>query len=463
MSITQLLQIGRRGMLTYKAAMNTVGQNVANVNTEGYTRRQLNVHSDSVISKGIIMRPSPNQATGTGVSIQSYERVRDRLLQHAVWESHTALGGAEEEQRLLGALEGVFPPGEASLTNQLNDFWNAWSTLANHPTDSGVRVALRGQATQLTDTFHRLSEDISGLQEEARATLGSSVNEVNGLLQQIADINVNAESSRIQGAPDLVGEDERDQLVKKLAEFGPVQVHEDPYKGFSVALNGMTVVEGKNVLGLELDTSGAQPQVVFKDTNVAYSATQGNDGKLGALVRTVNTTLPDAQAALDTLTNELVTEVNTLHSAGYGLDGATGRDFFDPSSLSAGTIQLSAAVQADSGVIAASGDATAQGDSTVALDIAGLRTQDLLNGGTETTEEFAVNLVTSIGSNLERVTSAAQGQAAIFDHLEALEKGVSGVSLDEEITNLIKFQQAFAASARIIETAQQMMDTILAI
>ncbi len=463
MSINQLIEISRRSFRTLDAAMNTVSQNIANVNTEGYTRRRVIMQADSLASPGIIMRTPLGAATGAGVSIQTYERVRDGLLAAAGWDARTSLGAAQEDQRLLGALEGIFPVGEGSINDQLNGFWNAWADLADHPTDNGVRLALRSKASGLVSTLNRTGEALSLLQEGTEAVLAVGVDEINKTLREIGELNETIQAARYTGSPDLVAEDRRDYLIKDLAASGPVRMQDDAKTGYTVSFNGMTVVQGGDVFEMNLDTSGATPRVFYGDTTVEYNATAGDGGQLGAWLRMLNQTLPDTRQALDDVAAALVTEVNTLHSPGYGLDGGTGRDFFDPGALTTGSIRLSNDVLADSRAIAASGDPTALGDSAVALDIANLRTQPVLNGGTETIETFATNLVAGIGASVQQASLQAVGQTAVLDHLTGMEQGVSGVSLDEEMTNLIQYQQAFAASARVLNTAQQMFDTLLAL
>ena len=461
MGINHLIEISRRSLQAFNGAMNTTSQNIANANTPGFSRRRVTLQADSLVSPGVIMQTPRNTATGAGVSIQSYERVRDGLLAAAGWDAHASLGAAQEDQRLLGALEGIFPFGEGSLGNQLNDFWNAWNDLADNPTDNGVRLALRGKASGLISTFNRTDEALALLEESTVSVLGAGIEEMNTKLSEIGELNKGIQAARNAGSPDLAAEDKRDQLVKELAAYAPVRAQEDPETGYTVTINGMTVVQGDKVFGMDLDTSGPSPRVFFGDTSVEYNAPAGDDGKLGAWLRMINQTLPDVRQDLDAMANALVTEVNALHSAGYGLDGATGRDFFDAAMLSAGSISLSADVAADSQAIAASGDPAAQGDNAVALGIAGLRTQPLI--GSDSIEAFATNLVTGIGAKAEQASLQAVGHAAVVDHLTGMERGVSGVSLDEEMTNLIQYQQAFAASARILDTAQQMFDTLLAL
>jgi len=463
MSINQLIDIGRRSFRALSGAMNTVSQNVANANTEGYTRRRLMLQADSLTSSGLIIYTPHGTATGTGVSVQSYERVRDGLLTAAAWDAQTALGAAQEDQRLLGSLEGIFPAGAGSLGNQLNDFWNAWTDLADRPTDNAARLALRSTAQGLASTLNRTDEALSFLEAGTTAALTSGVETVNASLREIGELNARIQAARQSGSPDLVAEDRRDQLVKELSAFAPVRVQDDDKTGYSISIDGMQVVQREHVVEFDLDTSGPTPRLFYGDSQVEYTAASGDDGKLGATLRMVGQTLPNTRQALDDLTAALVTEVNALHTTGYGTDGGTGRDFFEPGALAAGSIRLSADVLGDIQTIAASGDPTAQGDNAVALGIAGLRTRALLNGGTDTIEDFATNLVAGVGADLHKASTRAAGQAAVVDHLIGLEKGVSGVSLDEEMTNLIQYQQAFAATARVIDTAQVMMDTLLAL
>ena len=463
MGINQLIESSRRSFRVFDGAMNTVSQNIANVNTPGFTRRRVMMRADSLASQGVIMRTPQHMATGAGVSMQAYERVRDTLLTSAEWDAHASLGAAQEDQRLLGALEGIFPVGEGSLDSGLNDFWNAWSDLADNPTDNGVRLALREKASAVVSTLNRTDEALLLLQEGTEAVLAVGIDEINTRLSEIGDLNKRIQAARYAGSPDLAAEDRRDLLVKELSAYAPVKAVDDAETGYSVSINGMAAVEGERTFPLELDTSGPIPRVFYGDTTVEYNAPAGDDGQLGSWLRMLHDTLPNTRQSLDDIASTLVTEVNALHSAGYGLDGGTGRDFFDSTALSAGQIRLSADVLADSQAIAASGNPAAAGDSTVALDIAGLRTQLVMGGGTETIEEFATNLVANIGSGVHRASLKAVGQAAVVDHLAAMSQGISGVSLDEEMTNLIEYQQAFAASARVLDTAQQMFDTLLAL
>ncbi len=449
MSIQNLYRLSRRSFGVFSAQMNVAGQNVANAGTPGYSRRRLMVAPVGPPRGGVQMRPA--FAVGGGVSAQSLERVRDGLLASASGDARTGLGGADEETRLLSALEGTFGVGSgASLQDVMGGFWNAWSDLANNPTDTGVRTTLLSQAETVADTVGDLDANLARLAGETQTALGQSVGEVNGLLDEIAALNTQISAASAAGSPDLAAEDRRDAAVAELAAFVPVEVSSDG-NGYTVTIDGMVAVQGDEARGLTLDTPTGGPAAVrFEGTTVAFAS---SEGQVGAQLRTLNDTIPATRAALDEFAAALVTQVNDAHAAGFGLDGSTGLNFFDPAGLTAGSVRLSDDLD-DPAKIAASGALGEPGNSDVALALAGLRTGF---------DEQVVDLVSGVGAKLRAAKTAANGHFAVVSHLDAMQRGVSGVSLDEEMTNLLEAQHAYAAAARLLTTADEMMQTILAL
>ncbi len=451
MSLKLLLEISRRSFRAANAGMNTVAQNVANANTDGYSRRRVTLKPNSLSSPGLYTQLPIGSATGAGVTVERYQRMRDQLLDDAVWRANTGRGGAGEEARLLSALEGIFAPGSGhALPDVLDTFWTGWGDLANNPTDVGVRTTVLHRADTLADTFHHLASGIERLSTDTRSALRAGVEAVNSRLQKIADLNATIREARYAGSPDLAAADARDRLVRELSAYAPVRVDRDD-NGYTLTISGMAVVQGTEVtsLGYAARTSSSPATVRFGDSDVAFNAEAG--GKPGAWPRTVNEPLPGVRAELDALAKNLVEDVNAAHAAGYDLDDDTGLPFFDPAGITASTISVAVTEPED---IAASGAAGQFGDNTQALAIADLRTGF---------DEAAIDLMAGIGAQVKQASARAEAQAAVVAHAEGMARGVRGVSLDEEMTNLIEYQQAFAASARVLSTAQQMMDTLLAI
>lgn len=472
MSINQLIHTARSSLLAYQAAMNTVGQNVANAESEGYSRRLLTLSAQNVAPLGRLTRGTTQSPSGTGVNVQSYERMRDAMLDRSSWHANGFMGASEEEHRVAAALESIFSvQTEGSLSNQLQHFWNAWSDLADNPSDNGVRLALQSRGAALTGTMNRLADDISHLQAESERVLHQHVDDVNKMLAEIAELNGKVSRGQALKRPDLVSEDRRDFLVNKLTEMGTFRVHEQENGAYSISLDGMNVVSDQYPQSLNVDLSGGTPDVKIAGTDVSLRVPAEGGGKLAGLIRTLKSTLPNTLAALDGIAETMVKEVNAVHTAGFDLDGNTNVDFFHYAAgppeqgVKAGSIRLSAVVQADSrAIVASQGDpSTGVHDSTIANGVLALRESLLMSGGTETVETFAINTVSGVGVVAERAGNLYESHAAFANHVQSMSEGVSGVSLEEEMTNLIEFQQAFAAAARVLGTAEEMMDTLLAL
>lgn len=475
MSLNNLFELSRRSFRALDAAMNVTGQNVANINTEGYSRRRIVLTAESPAIGSLHTTIRPQVSVGAGVSVAVYERIRDGLLDKASWEAQGTLGFASEEHRIISTLEGLFPAsGPGSLGTLLSDFWDQWSNVANNPTDNGVRLALRGAAETLATSLNRMEADIRALEGQTATDLANGVARTNDLLKEIASLNASIATARNAGTPDLEAEDRRDTLVKELGAFAPIRVAQDANAGYTISINGMTVVQQDKAVLLNLDATGALPALTFSGTGVAFPAGGTSSGKIGAWLHTLSETLPDTRAQLDQLARAIVTEVNALHTARYDDTGAPvtpdAPGFFHYSidglgneiGVTAGSIRLSDEVKADASIIGTPGFYTASGDD-IALAISALRGTGLTGLGGETVEHFAINIMSGIGAQVQRASAQAESQAAVVSHLESMAVGVSGVSLEEEMTKMIQFQQAFAASARVLNTVDEMMQTLLAI
>lgn len=456
MSLNGLFQTSSRSLRVLEGAIQTAGQNIANAGTEGYSRQRLTLRADSVITQGVHSRTPYGTVTGVGVSVQNYERVRDGLLERAVNDAHTDLGAAEEEVRTGSALEGLLATGTAgSLTESVASFWDAWNDAANAPADQSVRGVLLDRADALAGAFHRHDDGLTTLAGETRTALADGVDAFNALTTKLADLNDRVATARAGGVPDLAAEDDRDLAVKELAALAPVRVAAEMDGTYTVTVQGMSVVQGSEASALAHAGPPDQPAdaVVLADTDVALRPGAEGGGKLSAWLRTLNDHIPETRAGLDALAAQVAGSVNAAHSAGYGLDGGTGRDFFDAAGTTAASFGRDAGMDAPDKV-ALAGAADSPGDATVALALADLRPG---------IERDAAAIAGRAGQRLQGAAGRADAATALAGHFEGLAEGVSGVSLDEEMTNLIEYQQAYAASARVLTTAQSMFDTLLAI
>jgi flagellar hook-associated protein 1 FlgK len=446
-SLNSLFEISQRSFRALNAKMNATGQNIANANTEGYSRRRTTLAAQNTVSPGLYTPPSTPNAPGSGPRVTAYERMRDRMLDEAAAEAQTGQGGAREEARLLSVLEGALAPDtDSGLSASLEDFFGGMNDLANAPTDQGVRSTVLSKADGLTNAFNRLDQRLGSLRTDTESALASSVDKANGLLDDVAALNKKISEARAGGTPDLAAKDQRDRLVSKLSSLMPVEVQPDAAAGYTLSVDGMQVVQGPDTTRLQ------QPDpttVEFGKSGVAFAPGDTNGGELGAQLRTLNETLPEVQARLDGLAEDVVTEVNALHETGFDQNGNTGTPFFDPTKTTAGSMER--AVDAPE-AIAAYGAADAPGNTAPAQQMAAL---------SESLTPKAIDLSASVGSKVQQAAAREEAQAATAAHLQSMAEGVSGVSLDEEMSTLIEQQQQFAASARVLSTAQEITSTLL--
>ncbi|NNE70161.1 MAG: flagellar hook-associated protein FlgK [Rhodothermales bacterium] len=461
MGLNLLLDISRQSFRALDAAMNVASQNVANAETEGYHRRRVELTAIEMSPRGILGSGTIGPSAG-GVQVSSYQRMRDAMLDHARWEARGGLNYANEQERIMSTVESLFPSGPSSLSQTVEQFFNGWADLSDHPTDNSVRLALLGRAETLAARMHTLDTGLDRMATETKFALNDRVDEANLLIDRVAQLNVTVAHARRSGNPDMGSEDALGVSLERLSELVPARFEAQDDGSTSVYIGGMRVVQLAETVPLTLDNTGTTPVLTFGDTNVNFP-TGTDSGIIGALLGPSLSGVADARDKLNALAESIVTEVNALHSAGYGTDGGTGRDFFDPTGVSAGTIAVSSDVSGSPTAIAASSSADATGDNTNALDIHDLRFSQVMGSGTQTITDYAVDIATSVGSSVAAARARSVGAESTVAGLDALAKGVSSVSIDEEMVSLIQLQQAYAASARLLSVAEDMFSTLLAI
>ncbi|MCS7156074.1 MAG: flagellar hook-associated protein FlgK [Bacteroidota bacterium] len=454
--INNLLELSKRALLAYQGAMNTVGHNVANAQTPGYSRQRVDLRATGV--------QEGRWYLGLGVRLEAVERVRDRFLEAQILEQTARWGRFEGQRALLDRIESLFVlHSEGSLEAALSRFWSAWSDLAQQPEAMAARLAVREAALSLQHSFRTYARHLNGVREQAAEQVQEAIARVNELLRQIASLNAREYASRLQGVVDNTTLDERDRLVRELARYLEVSTQLDPETGMlRLFTGGLWLVEADKAESLELSLDSTTGTFSLRLRQHQLEL-QPRQGELAGLRELLNAFLPELRARLDALAQGLVSTVNVLHASGYTLDNQTGILFFDPAGTTAATIQLNSAVLADPSRIAASDQPNEPGNNAVARAIAGLRTQKLFQAGTQTPGEFAVSLQALVGARARETRAQAEQQQAILEHLNTVQDSISGVSLDEEMTHLIRYQQAYAASAKVLRTVQEMLETLLSL
>lgn len=464
MPISRLHYIGRNALFASKAAMNTTGENIANVNSEGYSRRRVMVSPDMASVAGYPL----GRSYGNGVTVSAYERARDGLIGRSAMEATSAYSYSQEQYRVLGTIESLFPSGTGSLENVVATFWDAWSDLASNPADNGVRESVRAAGETLATTLNHVSTELNRYAKDVEVELKTHVDRVNELLQEVGRLNEGIRYAEAAGSRDLMAMDERDRILRELSDLVPLQIAETPNEGIRVSVRGHTLVEDGHVKTLRLDTSATTPKLYLSGTNVDVDVSGA--GRVGALIDVRGNTIPDLQASLDKVAEGFVKEVNAVHANRHDEDGVPvlppAPNFFyyeagpPEHGISAADIRISDEIRADATLVGSPGYFTADGEE-IAFAIEGLRGKSFAATDNDSTENFIINMKSRLGASIQGANARASSRAATLDHLTAMERGVSGVSLDEELAKLIQYQQSYAASARVLTAAEEMVDILM--
>ncbi len=449
------LELGKRALATHQLWLNTIGHNVANVNTPGYSRQRVTTSTST---------PEEHRAgmIGTGVNATAIRNVRDLFLNKQFRDENKNLGQWASQEKMLTRVEGIFmEPSSDSLGGLMEKFWTGWMDLGNNPESIAARTALKEQANLLTTGFHRRYDQLAELQKSIDIDVELIVNKVNSITDEIASLNKQISRAELGGifANDL--RDRRGLMIDQLSQFIDVNTADQANGATLVYVGALMIVDDSDAIHLDTrDLAGKS----FVTSEVVWEGTtkkvQNYNGELKGLMEMRDKTIPQYMNDLDVLAETLVTKVNSVHSLGYDLNNTTNIDFFDANFLSAGNLRLSQDVTNNVTRIAAS-QSGAVGDNSNAQAIADLRKSLFMTRGTATMEEFYNTIVGQVGIDTNKAIQLRESHTLLVEQLENARQSVQGVSLDEEMTQMIKYQHAFDAAARVITTVDQALETVI--
>lgn len=452
-----IMSIAGQALLTQQQAISVTSHNIANVNTPGYSRQRLKMTTNTPADSAV-------GPMGTGVSGETIERIYDRYLSAQLINESQALGRWDTQKGAVEMVEVIFNEVDGSgLSQAMSKFWDAWQSLANNPDGTTERQILVTASQVLATTFNQLNSDLSQNQQNLDLAIQGTVADINRLSQQIADLNEKIISSEAGSFSANDYRDQRELLLRELSELIDINTFEDATGAVSVLVaNGRPLVSSGQFwqLSTETNVAGFQDIVWVDDTgNAPNIPADISGGRLKGYLDVRDGVIDGYINRLDTLAQTLMTDVNTLHQNGFDLDGLGGEVFFI--GTAANDMEVNPNIVGDLDLIAAASDAlTVPGDSRQAIEIANLQYQ-LTMGGTQSYNDYYSAIVRDVGNEVLKSGASYNHQSDMMAQLENQRESVSGVSLDEEMINLLKFQNAYAAAAKLIRTADEMMQTIL--
>jgi flagellar hook-associated protein 1 FlgK len=468
-SSVNMFNIGKSGLMVSKQSMTTTGHNIANVNTEGYSRQNVDQTAGPVIPDGRL-------TFGTGAWSKAVTRVSDEYLERRIQGEHKNFANVEEKDLYLQQTEQVFNESNNDGLNRLaTRFFNEFRKLSTDPSNTAIRASVRESSVQLASDVNRMDRELKEVGKNIDTRLEGYVRDVNALSHEVRDLNIMIEKAEMGGgsAPDL--HDKRDLALKKLGAMADISTNRDNNGRVTVTLAGkVAIVVGENVTDLEVQRTPPDEKTGKKEGSLDIFVREPvptkltdkiKTGRLGGLLEVRDKDVAAAQDRINNIAYLISKEVNGLHRQGFGLDGQAGRDFFkEPASVAdaAEQMQLSDDVKDNLDAIAAAKDPSAQSDNRMAVAISGLGDVKGVAGDTNSSILDSYN---SMVSELAVKTAATKRslvfQKDVLTQLENVREGLVGVNLDEETANLVRFQHAYAANAKVLSVADELMQTVL--
>lgn len=467
MSMSPLLDIGNTALTAQRIALQVTSENIANVNTPGYSRQSAT------------LTPGPTYVThghafGSGVMVSGIERSYDGFIQRQLLAANASSGQAAVTDSALQMVQPLFNDlSTGVLGSSLQNFFSAWQDLTANPQGVPERQAVLSKAENLLDDFHRTSRSLTDIKHNMNQSLEGLTSDINDALKQVASLNIEIKQVEALGGNANELRDQRDLFIRDLSQKVGVVAAEQSDGTITVTLpppNGQKLVEQENAATFSLQTNAVSGYYDVMLTPVgaamvnATSFVGGADntqGAIGGMLQIRDVVVNKYLADLDEFATALASQVNSAHAAGFDLSGTDGVDFFNASTTAAG---LELNITSGGQIAAADTDPLVggTGNNKNAQTIAGLYSQPLaMSSGNMTLAAFYNSLVGKVGVDVQQAGRADVQSKAIINQLTNLRESVSGVSLDEELVNLSKFQKAYEGAAKLINVGTEMMDTVL--
>lgn len=456
------LYTGASGIYTSQTAVQVTGNNIANAGTTGYSRQIADVTSTTPLTQGGL-------TYGTGSAVDAIDRASDGFITKQLVAQSATYGEYEAASTPLGDVEQILAISDASISSDIDSFFDAWEQLSTNPSGTAERQQVLQEGTDLAEHFQQIDQQLTDVVESINTSIDSSVPELNDQLQQIATLNQSIMQTELAGGDANTLRDERDLLVQQASETCGATTSTDSNGMVCLQLhNGLPLVTGNVASSFATAKVDGLTQISLTSSNTSFALDQEDfGGVLKGLLSVRDVTIPQVQSDIDRLAYTIASEVNTLISANGGIDqnGNPATDLFtlvvptnplaDPWDGAAASI----AISFDDLALIAAGTTGTAADNSLCLDIAALREATSSNGATYTEEyaRIAAKAGLLVNNNEQRLSASSD----MLDELNAKRDSVSGVSTDEEMVLLIQYQAGYEAASNYISVVKEMLDTLL--
>lgn len=461
-----MLDIGRRAMALNQTAIQTTSHNITNKSTEGYSRQKVDFKTNPSVDEG-------RYQLGTGVRLANISRINNPWIEKQLETENSNYSHLDQKSQALSRLETALNEQSVKgINDAMTSFFNSFRELANSPESAVMRTQVREAGINLIKTFQEAHRQISHVTKDMNSDIEYTMTEVNSLAKEIAKTNEKIQQVEISGRDSANDErDHRDALLKKLSEKVDVHYAEDSKTGMVNVTVGQSVILVAGTTFSQLKTGESE----MNKTQILHELSAGGSvvditehfkrGKVGAALEVRDVTTQNMVNGLEELAFNIAYEVNRAHREGFDRQNMAGQNFFEMKDssqpFSINNFQVSDEILKDVSRIAAASKPNAPGDNTVANVIHNLQSRPLMGDGKYNFDDFYNAKVNEIGILTQRANSEFENQKNTLEQLQNIRESISGVSIDEEAAKLIEYQKSYEASARLIKTADEMLDTIL--
>ena len=446
----QGIETASRALQSFQQSLDTTSNNIANVNSPSYSRQVVNLQATPSYISG-------NLSIGSGVNVTQINRIRDAMLQNRQQDAYSQQGQAEGSLSNLEKVQSMFLDASGSgISNSLSNFFNSWSALGSNPTSAAnlqqVQSAGRTLASQISGTYSQLKD-----QSTSQTTqINQTISDIQTLAGKIDTLNsqIRKETAGGTSANDLL--DQRDQAISDLSKLVNVTTHQTSDGSITVAVGSFTLVDQVGAKQFPNSFNAASSTVTNSVGSWGISS-----GKLKGLFDNANQTA-GYMSQLDNLANTLRTQVNSISTAGFTSAGTTGVQFFNDSNPQTGAIDfaLSAAVDSSASNVVV-GNSSAAGDGSAALALSNLQNTQLAGLGNQTFGGYYNTLVSTIGRDTNVAQNNVDTANGLSEQVDSQVQSTSGVNIDDEMSNMLKFQRSYQAAAKVLNTMDQVTSDLI--
>ncbi|MGE5399252.1 MAG: flagellar hook-associated protein FlgK [Ignavibacteriales bacterium] len=448
MSISRVFDIAGRSLSVYQRALDVTSHNIVNANNPDYARQKVIFGSErsETVRGGEI---------GAGVKIDDVTRIKNYMTETQIRSYNQKYSDTDKRSSVLGQVESLFSePSDLGLSNMISSFFNSWDEMASSPNSIPLRNNVIQSASKLSNKIQSVYDGLNQIQEDIKGQVEEKVDEINTSLQEIQTLNKQINESKVtnQSVNDLM--DRRDKKIDELSKIVNINVHTDDRGAVSISIGGIFAADEFSSSKFKTNLSNGKLSLTSEDGSATATL---NGGELNALTDMYSNQIPEYQNSINTIAQNIMDSVNNIHKTGFDLNNNTGQDFF--TSYSGGVLKF---ISNPSAIAASAANALGtgeKGNSDIAVAIAKLSDSKMIGGSS--IGDYYNSMISGIGALKSSNDQSAESNQLVLDQLTMQRNSDSGVSVDEEMTNVIKFQKSYEASAKLIKVSDDMLQTLL--